>query len=141
MVLYMVMVLLMRADLKTAIPTSVVIMSFNSLLGIGTKLVLGDVQSGVYENWLAAAPVVIFGAPLGVFIVTKIGRKSTLYVVAVLCVLQFVWMVRSEADRLGFTGITLCAAAVLVGNAAFEWLWRVGGRIGRRSGKRASTIP
>lgn len=139
MALYMVMVLLMRADLKTAIPTSVVIMAFNSILGIGTKMLLGDVQPGVYENWLAAAPVVILGAPLGAFIVTRIGRKPTLYVVALLCVFQFVWMIRSEIETLGAAGTALCVVAVLLGNATFEWLWRLGGRIERRAGRRLST--
>ena len=139
MALYMVMVLLMRADLKTAIPTSVVIMAFNSILGIGTKMLLGDVQPGVYENWLAAAPVVILGAPLGAFIVTRIGRKPTLYVVALLCVFQFVWMIRSEIETLGAAGTALCVVAVLLGNATFEWLWRLGGRIERRAGRRLTT--
>lgn len=139
MALYMVMVLLMRADLKTAIPTSVVIMAFNSILGIGTKMLLGDVQPGVYVNWLAAAPVVILGAPLGAFIVTRIGRKPTLYVVALLCVFQFVWMIRSEIETLGAAGTALCVVAVLLGNATFEWLWRLGGRIERRAGRRLST--
>ena len=139
MALYMVMVLLMRADLKTAIPTSVVIMAFNSILGVGTKVLLGDVQPGVYENWLAAAPVVILGAPLGAFIVTRIGRKPTLYVVALLCVFQFVWMIRSEAETLGAVGTALCVVAVLLGNATFEWLWRLGGRIERRASRRLSS--
>jgi uncharacterized protein len=40
MVLYAVMVLLMRADLKSAIPSTVIIMAFTSLVGIATKNLL-----------------------------------------------------------------------------------------------------
>jgi uncharacterized protein len=105
MMLYAVMVLLMRADLKVAIPSSVIVMAFTSLIGIATKNLFTGVLPGVYENWLAAAPIVALGAPLGVFIVTKIGRKSTLYVVAVLCVIQFVWTMREEMERLGWLGL------------------------------------
>ena len=74
MMLYMVLVLLCHADLRIAIPTSVVLMAFTSLLGIMVKLVLGTVQVGTWENWLAAAPVVAIGAPLGAMVVSKIGR-------------------------------------------------------------------
>jgi len=78
MILYAVMVLLMRADLKVAIPSSVIIMAFTSVIGMVTKWLFAEVQPGVFENWLAAAPIVALGAPLGAFIVTRIGRKPTL---------------------------------------------------------------
>lgn len=133
MILYSVMVLLMRADLRGAIPSSVLIMSFTSLIGILTKHLFTGIQPGVFENWLAAAPIVALGAPLGVFIVAKIGRKPTLLFVAVLCVAQFLWTMQQEASRIGWGGVGLCAMAVAMFNVGFEWLWRVGDRLKRRS--------
>jgi uncharacterized membrane protein YfcA len=133
MVLYSVMVLLMRADLKVAIPSSVIVMAFTSLVGVATKTLAGGLEPKVFENWLAAAPVVALGAPFGVFIVARIGRKPTLYVVAVLCVIQFVWTMEREFGLLGWTGVGLSALAVMVVNAGFEWLWRMGDRLERRS--------
>lgn len=133
MILYAVMVLLMRADLKVAIPSSVIVMAFTSLVGIATKNLFTGVLPGVYENWLAAAPIVALGAPLGVFIVTKIGRKPTLYVVAVLCVIQFVWTMREEMARLGWLGLGASVLAVVLLNVFFEWLWRIGDRLERRA--------
>ena len=91
MVLYAVLVLLCQADLRIAIPTSVIIMTFTSLFGLAAKTLFGSLQPGVFENWLAAAPVVVLGAPLGAFIVNRIGRTSTLLVVSILCVGQFLW--------------------------------------------------
>jgi uncharacterized membrane protein YfcA len=96
MVLYAALVLLCRADLRIAIPTSVVIMAFTSLVGIVVKNLGVGLLPGVFENWLAAAPVVAVGAPLGVFVVERIGRKPTLLIVAVLCVGQFVWTCWAE---------------------------------------------
>lgn len=133
MVLYAVMVLLMRSDLKVAIPSSVIIMAFTSLVGIATKNLFTGVQPGVFENWLAAAPIVALGAPLGAFIVDKIGRKPTLLVVAVLCVGQFIWTMHEEWTTLGWFGMAVSVAAVALLNGGFEWLWRIGDQLERRS--------
>jgi uncharacterized protein len=112
MVLYAALVLLCRADLKIAIPTSVIIMAFTSILGITVKKLFTGIQPGVYENWLAAAPVVALGAPLGALMVNLIGRKPTLLFVAVLCVGQFVWTCHTERAALGVSGMVIAVAGV-----------------------------
>lgn len=122
MVIYAALVLLCRADLKIAIPTSVVIMAFVSVLGIVTKTLTTGVQPGVFENWLAAAPVVCLGAPLGVFMVNLIGRKPTLLFVAVLCVGQFVWTCYAEREALGIGGVVVALLAVGLCLLGFERL-------------------
>jgi len=132
MVLYAVLVLLCQADLKIAIPTSVVIMAFTSVVGIGVKMFAADVQPGVFENWLAAAPVVALGAPLGAFVVSRIGRAPTMYLVSALCVGQFLWTMQSEWPALGLVGLGLSIAGVLIFNGFFEWMHQRGARGGRR---------
>ncbi|MBL9152439.1 MAG: sulfite exporter TauE/SafE family protein [Verrucomicrobiales bacterium] len=122
MVLYTILVLLCRADLKIAIPTSVVIMAFTSLVGIATKNLFTGVQPGVFENWLAAAPVVAFGAPLGAFVVDYIGRKPTLFFVAFLCVGQLIWTFYEERTALGWTGTAISLTAVAACLFGFERL-------------------
>ena len=145
MVLYAALVLLCRADLKIAIPTSVVIMGFTSAFGILVKELTTGLQPGVYDNWLAAAPVVALGAPMGVFVVNLVGRKPTLIFVAILCVGQFVWTCSTERRALGFSGIALSLLAVGVCLLGFEKLraWgavlvrnaqaKSAGRVGRES--------
>jgi uncharacterized membrane protein YfcA len=133
MVLYAVLVLLCQADLRIAIPTSVIIMTFTSLFGLAAKTLFGSLQPGVFENWLAAAPVVVLGAPLGAFIVNRIGRTSTLLVVSILCVGQFLWTLQNEWAALGLLGAVLALAGVLLFNLGFEYLYRVGGRFDRRN--------
>lgn len=122
MVLYAMLVLLSRADLKIAIPTSVLIMAFNSVVGITVKNLFTGVQPGVFDNWIAAAPVVALGAPLGVFMVALIGRKPTLVFVAILCVGQFIWTCFTERAALGFAGLLGALAAVGVCLLGFEKL-------------------
>lgn len=135
MVLYAVLVLLARADLKVAIPASVIIMAFTSVTGIATKALWTGVQPGVYENWLAAAPIVALGAPLGAFVVSVVGRVPTLLVVAVLCVLQFVWTCREEWRTLGASGLAIALGGVVAFLVGFEWLRRRGAaRAGARAG-------
>ena len=127
MVLYTVLVLLCRADLKIAIPSSVVIMAFASIVGVAVKALEGGFQPGVYVNWLAAAPVVAIGAPLGVFAVQMIGRRPTLLFVAVLCVGQFVWTCFVERSALGVFGIVIAIGAVGAMLVGFERLRIWGG--------------
>lgn len=126
MVVYAALVLLSRVDLKVAIPTSVIVMAFASVIGVLVKSVAGDWQPQVFGNWLAAAPVVAVGAPLGVFVVSYIGRKPTLLVVALLCVGQFAWTCLSERATLGATGILLSLLAVLACLGGFELLRLLG---------------
>jgi uncharacterized membrane protein YfcA len=122
MVLYAALVLLCRADLKIAIPTSVIIMAFTSVLGIVVKNLSTGLQPGAFENWLAAAPIVALGAPLGVFVVNFIGRKPTLLFVAVLCVGQFVWTCYTQRAALGVFGLLIALAAVGILLLGFERL-------------------
>lgn len=136
MVLYTVLVLLCRTDLKIAIPTSVLVMAYASVVGVVTKALCTGLQAGVYANWLAAAPIVALGAPLGAFVVEKIGRKPTLLVVAVLCVGQLGWTLHDERATLGVTGIAVTVAAVGVCLLGFEALRAWGGRLVLRNAHR-----
>jgi len=126
MVLYTTLVLLCRADLKIAIPTSVIIMAFNSVFGVAVKCLAHTWEEGVFPNWLAAAPVVVLGAPLGVFMVEYIGRKPTLLVVATLCIGQFLWTCFAEYNSLGLMGIVVATVAIAIFLGFFEWLRIVG---------------
>ncbi|GAA5480991.1 sulfite exporter TauE/SafE family protein [Haloferula sargassicola] len=132
MVIYAVLVLLCQADLKIAIPTSVILMAANSLIGVATKELTTGLQPGVFENWLAAAPIVALGAPLGAFVVDRIGRTPTLFVVSLLCIIQFFWTVKDEWAALGLLGLTGALGGVLLFNLGFEVLHRIGNRFDRR---------
>lgn len=133
MFIYMVLVLWCHADLKIAIPTSVVLMAFTSVVGISVKLLAGDVQPGTFENWLAAAPVVAVGAPLGALVVSRMGRRPTLIVVSLLCLVQFVWTLVHERQFLTVWNVTAALLGVVVFLLVFQDMYRHGYRLARRS--------
>jgi uncharacterized membrane protein YfcA len=120
MMLYAALVLVYRTDLKVAIPTSVVLMAFTSVVGIAANLTLASVHGGVYAmgfevlwNWLAAAPVVALGAPLGAIIVERLPRAPTLRIVSVLCIGQFFWTLADQQVGGVALAVTLAALAAL----------------------------
>jgi len=132
MMIYMGLVLWCHADLKIAIPTSVVLMAFTSLVGISFKLLFGTVQPGTFENWLAAAAVVAIGAPFGAMVVSKIGRRPTLLLVSVLCVVQFFWTLVHEKQSLNAWNLSATLFGLVLFLLAFQEMYRHGYRLTRR---------
>ncbi len=126
MALYTVLVLLYRCDLKIAVPTAVSAMAVTSVMGLAVHLWLGDIPRDVVMKFLAAGPLVIFGAPIGTYIVSVIPRIRTLYVVSVLCIVQFVWTL-NRLERTP-TEWMFVAVAMTLASAAFYWMYRRGRR-------------
>jgi uncharacterized membrane protein YfcA len=126
MALYTVLVLLYRCDLKIAIPTAVSAMAVTSVMGLAVHLWLGDIPRDVVMKFLAAGPLVIFGAPIGTYIVSVIPRIRTLYVVSALCIVQFVWTLnrlqRTTTEWI-FVGVAMTLAST-----AFYLMYRRGRR-------------
>jgi uncharacterized membrane protein YfcA len=137
MMIYMVLVLWCHADLKIAIPTSVLLMAFTSLTGIAAKLAFGDIQPGTFENWLAAAPVVAVGAPFGAMVVSRIGRRPTLLIVSLLCVLQFAWVLHHERDSLTWWSLAAALLGIVLFLLVFQDMYRHGYRLARRNRRAA----
>jgi uncharacterized protein len=126
MILYIALVLLYRCDLKIAVPTAVSAMAVTSVIGVAARLYVGNISSDVMMKFLAAGPLVIFGAPIGTYIVSVIPRVRTLYLISLLCVVQFVWTLsRLERTRSQwiFIIMTLTSASAL-----FYWMYRRGKR-------------
>ncbi|MGP1310688.1 MAG: sulfite exporter TauE/SafE family protein, partial [Phycisphaerales bacterium] len=130
MLVYTLLVLVLRADLKIAIPTSVMIMAWTSLVGLASNVLLGTVEAEVWYNWLAAAPIVALGAPLGVFVVNRIGRAPTLIFVSFLCLGQFVWTLVNEG--VGVWVGALAVGGVLLANLAYHLLYVAGGHLAHK---------
>jgi uncharacterized membrane protein YfcA len=131
MILYAALVLLYRTDLKIAIPTSVLIMAFTSLVGISSNALLARIDPALYGidrevfyNWLAAAPVVALGAPFGAWIVNRISRTPTLIFVSILCIGQLLWTLVEES--VGGWALVGTIIGLLAMNLLFHILWRAG---------------
>jgi uncharacterized membrane protein YfcA len=101
MLMFLALVLVLRSDLRVAVPSGVALMGFTSIVGItatllGHRLMPGRVvlPPGLLVNWLAAVPVVLVGAPIGAMAVRVAPRKALLAVVCVLCLLPLWWALR-----------------------------------------------
>jgi uncharacterized membrane protein YfcA len=141
MMIYAVLVLLYRADLKIAIPTSVILMAFTSVVGIVSNMLLATLLPGSYAiadavlyNWLAAAPIVALGAPFGAWVVNRLPRTPTLLIVSALCIGQFVWTL-VKADVSG-SGLLFAIGGVLAMNVVFHLMFEYGER--RRQARHAA---
>jgi uncharacterized membrane protein YfcA len=126
MIAYTVLVLLYRCDLRIAISTSVLLMAFNSLVGVLTTASSGTADPEVFGHWLAAAPVVLFGAPLGALAIQFIPRTPAMVGVAVLCLIQLFWMASNVG--VGLVGAGGIAVAMLAANGVFHLLYVAGRR-------------
>ena len=124
MTLYTALVLLYRCDLKIAVPTAVSAMAMTSVMGVATHVVVGDISYDLKMKFLAAGPVVIFGAPIGTYILSIIPRVRTLYFIAILCVLQFAWTLYA-LDR-SFAEWVFVVAAMSLAVSVFYLMHRRG---------------
>lgn len=76
---------------KIATPTSVILMASNAIVGFIIHLfILDTFQTDAFQYWLVCIPIVIFGAPLGAYTITLIGRKTIAGILVVIIVAQFI---------------------------------------------------
>lgn len=109
MLVYCALILFYRASIAIAIPTSVIVMAYSSVYGSLLKTLTGSWSPGVIDQWLAAAPVVAMGAPLGVLVVSRLAPKTNIAIVSMLCLAQFVWFLLIERQQLSPTSMLLLA--------------------------------
>ncbi len=75
---------------KIATPTSVILMASNAIIGfILHTFFLDTMQTEAINYWLVCIPVVIFGAPLGAFVINQIGRKKIALLLIIIIITQF----------------------------------------------------
>ena len=127
MIIYATLVLVYRADLKIAVPTSVVAMAFASLVGLASHAALGTFSGDVFGHWIAAAPIVVIGAPIGAWVVNRIPRTPTMLLVSALCIGQFVWTIVDQ--HVAGMWLVAALAGVAVFNAVFHLMYAIGGRL------------
>lgn len=112
-----------RISEKIATPTSVVLMASNAVVGFFLHgAVLQDMQPEAINYWLVSIPVVLFGAPFGAYVVSKLHRlviASLLYLIIVAQFVGALLIIRPSATLLAFSG-----AIFLTGCGLFVWLTR-----------------
>lgn len=76
---------------KVATPTSVILMASNAIVGFILHLFFLDTfDAEAFNYWLVCIPVVVFGAPLGAFVINQVGRKKIATLLILIIVIQFI---------------------------------------------------
>ncbi len=89
-VVFMALALSYRICEQVSIPTTVVCMAINSIVGFSLHATLVHDVSAVWGYWLASVPVVAIGAPLGAFLVTRCSQNQLLVFILLLIAADFV---------------------------------------------------
>lgn len=96
-----------RLSEKVATPTSVVLMASNAVLGFALHaLVLQDMQPEAYQFWWVSIPVVVFGAPFGAYVVSRVPRLYIATLLYTIIAVQFVsalWIIQPALPLLLFS--------------------------------------
>lgn len=108
---------------KIATPTSVILMASNAVVGFFLHTsVLHTMQAEAVNYLLVCIPVVIFGAPLGAFVISKIGRNKIAALLIFIIITQFITAI--FVIRPGISLILFSVVTFLTGMALFFLLTR-----------------
>jgi uncharacterized protein len=117
MIVYAVLVLRFGWQPVAAVPTAVCATGLAAPVGFVLRAMTTGVHPDVFPEWLAAVPIVIFGAPAGAFLATKMPRTLLVRIIGALSVVQFtatVAQVRpSPAEWAGIVSLAIISAAGL----------------------------
>jgi uncharacterized membrane protein YfcA len=95
-IVFSVLVLWFRLCEKAATPSVVVMMALTSWAGFAITVAGGRFAAPVTEYWLAAVPIVVMGAPLGVYVCSRMSRLlvvRTLISLILLELLSSLWLI------------------------------------------------
>lgn len=121
---FCLMTIYYRVSEKVATPSSVIIMTIETILGlfIHTQLI-NDFQPEAFEIWLACVPFVAVFAPLGAFVISKMPRKGIATLLYCILIIQFFGaMLVIKPSIIQFS---LCMVVLATGIGLFGYLARV----------------
>jgi uncharacterized membrane protein YfcA len=106
-----------RINEKVAVPSSVIIMTIETLLGFFLHAgVIKDFQPLAFQMWLVCVPFVAFFAPLGAFVVNKVPRKTVATFLYIILIVQFfgaMWVIKPDVLKLAMSLGVLFAGLIM----------------------------
>ena len=121
---FCLMTIYYRVSEKVATPSSVIIMTIETILGlfIHTQLIK-DFQPQAFEIWLACVPFVAVFAPLGAFVISKMPRKGIATLLYWILIIQFFGAMVVINPTL--IQLSICGLILISGVGLFSYLARV----------------
>ena len=117
-------VLLFRLSEKVGTPTSVILMSINTLISFALHgLVLAKFTPQVQAYWFAAMPIVVIGAPVGAMICNRLNRIIIARILILLIAFELVtslWLI-----PLTSLVVTTSLAIFILFSGLYYWMYRI----------------
>jgi uncharacterized protein len=108
---FCLMTIYYRVSEKVATPSSVIIMTIETILGFFLHAkILGDFQPEAFEIWLACVPFVAIFAPLGAFVISKMPRKGIAQLLYMILIIQFfgaMFVIQPSVSQILICGLIL----------------------------------
>lgn len=121
---FCLMTIYYRVNEKVATPSSVIIMTIETLLGFFLHVViLKDFARESFELWLTCIPVVVFFAPLGAFVISKWPRENIARLLYIILIVQFIGAL--VVIQPNIFQLLLCIGTLAGGLALFGYLSRL----------------
>ncbi|MDH3903596.1 MAG: sulfite exporter TauE/SafE family protein [Xanthomonadales bacterium] len=122
---FCLLALYFRIEIIRATQVSVILMAVSSIMGLGLKtLFFGGLGQQVTDLWIIAAPVVLFGAPLGAALCRRIPPNLLLTFISVIVmseVISTILLVPFDRNRIfiyGFAVVTSLLVLFFIGYLA-----------------------
>jgi len=121
---FCLMTIYYRVSEILATPSSVIIMTIETLLGFFLHVqVLKDFSDESFWLWLACIPVVVFFAPLGAFVITKLPRQGIAKILYAILIVQFIGAMYVIKPNL--SQALMCVLTLAIGLGVFGYLGRL----------------
>lgn len=115
---FCLLALYFRIEIIRATQISVILMAASSIIGLTLKfLFFGGVEQQVFDLWVVAAPVVLFGAPLGAAMCRRIPPNLLLGFICLIVmaeVVSTILLVPFDNDRLAIYGLAIVISLVVL---------------------------
>lgn len=119
---------------KVATPSSVIIMTIETLLGVFIHTrITHDFQPLAFELWLTCIPIVVFFAPLGAFVISKMKREGIAKILYTILTIQFIgamWVIKPSVLQ-----FMICMGILISGIGIFGYLAVISKRRTRQTRK------
>jgi uncharacterized membrane protein YfcA len=106
-----------RLSEKVATPTSVILMATNAVTGFFLhRFIMGDITPEVYHYWVVCIPVVMLGAPLGAFVVSRTRRLHIVNFLCFIILVQFlgaIFILQPAGRLLLFSTVAFFAGMII----------------------------
>lgn len=117
MLTFVVLTLAFGVDEKISVPTTVIIMGLNSIVGFFLHGAVSHDIGIVWNYWLVAVPVVAIGAPLGAFAASLVKREVIILFVLFLITVEMI----STILLIPFTNSMLVVTGLVIGVSAVSF--------------------